>query len=234
MNDKEIDGILKNAKAVTGDPDPEVLRRIADSIVPSLRPVRPLPPAWRMTGALIAVCAAVSLAGALRVGLVGFDKMDLAQRVAVFSGLAILVWAAARAMVAEMIPGSRRTVAPVVLLAMSCVALAGLFALMFHDSSIENFVSIGLNCLLTGLLHAVPAALLSWLVLRRGFAMNSVAAGLLAGMLGGLAGVGMLELHCPNFETAHLVVWHTAVVLLSAVLGAVTGLVARRLARTIA
>ena len=234
MNDKEIDGILKNAKAVTGDPDPEVLRRIADSIVPSLRPVRPLPPAWRMTGALIAVCAAVSLAGALRVGLVGFDKMDLAQRVAVFSGLAILVWAAARAMVAEMIPGSRRTVAPVVLLAMSCVALAGLFALMFHDSSIENFVSIGLNCLLTGLLHAVPAALLSWLVLRRGFAMNAVAAGLLAGMLGGLAGVGMLELHCPNFETAHLVVWHTAVVLLSAVLGAVTGLVARRLARTIA
>jgi len=234
VNDKEIDGILKNAKAVTGDPDPEVLRRIADSIVPSLRPVRPLPPAWRMTGALIAVCAAVSLAGALRVGLVGFDKMDLAQRVAVFSGLAILVWAAARAMVAEMIPGSRRTVAPVVLLAMSCVALAGLFALMFHDSSIENFVSIGLNCLLTGLLHAVPAALLSWLVLRRGFAMNAVAAGLLAGMLGGLAGVGMLELHCPNFETAHLVVWHTAVVLLSAVLGAVTGLVARRLARTIA
>lgn len=234
MNDKEIDGILKNAKAVTGDPDPEVLRRIADSIVPSLRPVRPLPPAWRMTGALIAVCAAVSLAGALRVGLVGFDKMDLAQRVAVFSGLAILVWAAARAMVAEMIPGSRRTVAPVVLLAMSCVALAGLFALMFHDSSIENFISIGLNCLFTGLLHAVPAGLLSWLVLRRGFAMNAAAAGLLAGMLGGLAGVGMLELHCPNFETAHLVVWHTAVVLLSAILGYLAGLVVRRLTRRIA
>jgi len=234
VNDKEIDGILKNAKAVTGDPPPEVLRRITDSIVPSLRPVRPLPPAWRMTGTLIAVCAAVSLAGALRVGLAGFDKMDLPQRVVIFSGLAVLVWAAARTLVAEMIPGSRRTVAPLVHLAMSCAGLAGLFALMFHDSSIENFISIGLNCLFTGLLHAVPATLLSWLVLRRGFAMNAAAAGLLAGMLGGLAGVGMLELHCPNFETAHLVVWHTAVVLLSAILGYLAGLVVRRLTRRIA
>ena len=71
--------------------------------------------------------------------------------------------------------------------------------------------------------HALPAALLSWLVVRRGFAINPVSAGLIAGALGGIAGVGMLELHCPNFEAAHLLVWHMAVVPLSAALGAFAG-----------
>jgi hypothetical protein len=33
----------------------------------------------------------------------------------------------------------------------------------------------------------------------------------------------MLELHCPNFEAAHLLVWHMAVVPLSAALGAFAG-----------
>src|SRR4051812_22850045 len=43
-----------------------------------------------------------------------------------------------------------------------------------------------------GLLHAIPAALISWLVLRRGFAVNSLAAGLAIGTLAGMAGVSML------------------------------------------
>jgi hypothetical protein len=42
-------------------------------------------------------------------------------------------------------------------------------------------------------------------------------------MLGGLAGVGLLELHCPNFQTAHILVWHAAVVPVSAALGAWLG-----------
>jgi len=58
-----------------------------------------------------------------------------------------------------------------------------------------------------GLLPAVPAGLLSWLVLRRGFPVGAVSAGLAPGMP---AGVEMLELHCPNFEAAHVLVWHMA------------------------
>ena len=34
----------------------------------------------------------------------------------------------------------------------------------------------------------------------------------------GLGGILMLELHCPNFQLAHLLVWHTAVVPVSAAL----------------
>jgi hypothetical protein len=42
-------------------------------------------------------------------------------------------------------------------------------------------------------------------------------------MLGGLAGVGVLELHCTNFQAAHVLVWHTAVVPLSGAAGALVG-----------
>jgi hypothetical protein len=48
-----------------------------------------------------------------------------------------------------------------------------------------------------------------------------------AGTLAGLAGLGMLELHCPNFQLAHVLVWHIAVVLLSGAAGALMGLTRR-------
>ena len=40
------------------------------------------------------------------------------------------------------------------------------------------------------------------------------------GTLAGLAGVTMIELHCANFQALHVMLWHTAVILLSAVTGA--------------
>jgi hypothetical protein len=43
-----------------------------------------------------------------------------------------------------------------------------------------------------------------------------------------LAGVGVLELHCPNFEAAHILVWHTAVVPVSGAAGAIVGWIAQR------
>ena len=99
-------------------------------------------------------------------------------------------------------------------------ALLGVFALVFRDYRTDHFVSAGIACLLTGLLLSIPAALLSWLLLARGFAVNPVAAGLVGGALAGLCGVTMLELHCANFQALHVLVWHTAVVPLSAALGA--------------
>ena len=99
-------------------------------------------------------------------------------------------------------------------------ALLGVFALVFRDYRTDHFISAGIACLLTGLLLAIPAALLSWLLLARGFAVNPVAAGLAGGALAGLCGVTMLELHCANFQALHVLVWHTAVVPLSAALGA--------------
>ena len=220
MKDEEMDDVLNKAAQPPPALKPETLRRVAASIELPLRAVRPLPPRWLLTCGLVLVCAAVSFAGAARAGFFGFEKMDLLERSLVFSVLLIFAWFAGSGFVREMIPGSRRRVSPGALLGFGCAALLGVFAYLFRDYQIDHFVSIGIVCLLTGLLHAIPAAFLSWLLLRRGFAVNSISAGLVAGTLGGLAGVGVLELHCPNFEAAHILVWHTAVIPLSGALGA--------------
>jgi len=61
--------------------------------------------------------------------------------------------------------------------------------------------------------------------------VDSLGAGLARGALAGLAGVGMLELHCPNFEAPHVMVWHTAVLPLSAAAGALLAWSSRSLKR---
>jgi hypothetical protein len=81
-------------------------------------------------------------------------------------------------------------------------------------------VSHGVPCLTAGLALALPASIAAWLLLRRGFAVNSAGAGLAKGTLAGLAGVAMLELHCPIFEVPHLLVWHIAVLPVCGVVGA--------------
>ena len=228
MKDEEIDDVLNKAARGRRDIEPELLQRVSDSIRGSMRPVRPLPPAWVLTGGVILICAGVSLAGAARAGFFGIEKMDGLERWLIFPALAVLAWVMGSAFVSEMIPGSRRRVSSGALLALGCVSLLGLFALLFRDYRTDHFFSIGIVCLITGFFHAIPAGLLCWLLLRRGFAVNPVSAGLIAGALAGLAGVGVLELHCPNFQAAHILVWHTAVVPVSAAAGALVGWLVRR------
>ena len=220
MKDEEIDDVLRETARSPHVLKAETLQRISDSIKTSLRPVRPLPPTWALAGGLVLVCAAVALAGAARAGFYGIEKMDSLERALIFSTLVVFAWVVGIGFVHEMVPGSRRRVAPGALLASVSGLLIGVFALLFRDYQTSNFVSAGIACLLTGLLFSVPAALLAWLLLRRGFAVNPVSAGLVAGTLAGLAGIGMLELHCQNFQAAHVLVWHTAVVPLSGAAGA--------------
>ncbi|MFY9855620.1 MAG: NrsF family protein [Terracidiphilus sp.] len=220
MKDEQIDDVLKKAGRASPDTAPATLVRVADSIKSSLQPVRPLPARWVMTAGMVLICAAVSLVGAARAGFFGFEKMNILERWLIFPVLVILACMAGNGFAHEMIPGSRRRVSPIALLGLGSAALLVVFAFFFRDYQTHQFISVGIVCLLTGFIHAIPASLLAWLLLRRGFAVNSIAAGLVAGTLGGLAGVGVLELHCPNFEAAHVLVWHTAVVPLSAGAGA--------------
>jgi hypothetical protein len=223
MKDEQIDELLRKAVQVPENVDPRVLERIGGLIKPTLHPVRPLPPVWLLAGGLVLACAAVSLAGAARAGFFGFAKMNLLERSLVFPALGLLACLAAVSFVHQMIPASRIRVSPSVLLALSSIVLLAVFADLFRDYHTVHFFSAGIVCLAVGLLHAIPAGLLSWLILRRGFAVNPTSAGLIAGTLAGLAGVGLLELHCPNFQAAHILVWHTAVIPASAALGALLG-----------
>jgi len=227
VKDREIDEILKQAAQAGPEMDPALLDRVAGSIGSSLTPVRPLPPAWVMAGGLALICAAVALAGAARSGFYGIPKLSVLDRALIFPTLGIFICLAARACVSEVIPGSRRPMAPRSLLAGGCLALLAVFAVLFRDYGTERFVPQGVVCLTAGLLHAIPAALASRLILRRGFAVNAVAAGLVSGTLAGLAGVTMLELHCANLEALHVMLWHTAVIPVSGAAGALLGRLSR-------
>lgn len=228
MRDEEINEVLETAVRAPHEVEAALLDRVAGSVTSSLRPVRPLPPTWVLSSALVLICAGVGVAGAARAGFYGIEKLGPIYLVLIPLTLGILVWLTGEEFVAEMIPGSRHRVSPGALLAIVSAALLGVFALLFHDYRTEHFVSAGIVCLLTGLLHALPAAFISYLLLVRGFAVNPVSAGLVGGTLAGLAGVTMLELHCSNFEALHVLVWHTAVVPLSGLAGASVGWVLRR------
>lgn len=222
MNDREFDGLLNRAKAPP-DPAPEVLARITESIAGSLRPVRPLPRPWLLVGGVILVCVVVALSGAAGLGFFGIIKMSALERAAVFSALGILTLAAASELACAMIPGKLRHLSSGGLLAMTLLLLAAALGVCFRDYQTTRFIHAGLVCLTIGVLHAIVAWSLGWLVLRRGFAVNPLSAGMAGGTLAGLAGVGMLELHCPNFQAAHVLVWHLGVLLMSAGLGTLWG-----------
>jgi hypothetical protein len=231
VTDREIDDLLQRAARSSREVSAQLLERVADSIAPSLRPVRPLPPNWVLSAALGLIGGAVALLGATRAGFQGFERLGLLSRVLILSALAVFVWAAARRAVDEWTPGSPRRLSTGALVAVFSVSLVAVFALLFDDYHTEHFVPAGLTCLSAGLLHAIPAAVVAGWVLRRGCALDSVSAGLAVGVLAGLAGLAMLELHCANFEALHVLVWHTLVVPMSAGLGALIGWALRHKAR---
>lgn len=231
MRNGDIDDALNRAAGAPPDVDPALLDRIANSMGASLQPVRPLPSSGVLAAALAAVCAAVALAGATVLGLHGIEAMSAARIALIFPVLLALICLSAVVSAGEMIPGSRHPVAPWVLLASGCLVLTAVFALLFTDYRHERFVTQGVACLKAGLLHAIPTAVISWWILHRGFAVNSIAAGVAAGTLSGLAGVGMLELHCPNFEAPHIMVWHTAVLAVSGAAGCLLAWAGRSLRR---
>ena len=228
MNGREPEEILNRAAGAPHEVDPTLLARISDSLVSGLRPVRPRPPIWILASALFAITAAVAMAGGVALGLKGIAKLDALEVTSIFGVLGVFTWTSALHCVTEMTPGSRHRLSSGAVLAAGSLVLAGLFALLFHDYRTTRFVHQGLVCLTLGLAHGLAAGLAGWLVLRRGFAVNPTAAGVAAGTLASLAGVGMLELHCPNLEALHVLVWHTAVVPVSAFAGVVLARFAMR------
>ena len=203
--------------------DQALLDRIGASLRANLRPVRPLPSTGWMVATLLAIFLAVSIAGGVLLGFFGLHKLTPQAIALIFSPLAVVAVLGAMASVHSMIPGSKRLAHPAILMAAGCVLMEAIFALLFRDYRTDSFVLQGTICLKAGLIWATPTALAVWLVLRRGFAVDSRAAGAAVGSLAGFAGLTMLELHCPNFRMPHIMVWHVAVVPIAALAGYLVG-----------
>ena len=214
MKDTDIDELL----AAPNQVDPTLLDRVSASIGASLQPARPMAPAWMLASVLWLLAAGIAIVSASALGMYGIQKLNGAEVGTIFPALGIFTCLAALLSVAAMTPGGMRW-NPARLLLIVLVAWVALDAVLFHDYRMDSFVRQGVPCLRAGLIVAVPTGVASWLVLRRGFAVNAGAAGLTAGTLAGLAGLIMLEIHCPNLNAMHVMVWHTAVIPISALVG---------------
>jgi hypothetical protein len=219
VTDKEVDNVLKWAADAPHEVDGNVVQRVSDRILPSLRPIRPLPSIGVISLILVFIFIIVATLGATYLGFNGSRVLNGSERVLIFWLIALLASRTATAGAAAMVPGGRSHGDPYVLLAIGAAAFPVAFAILFHDFRMDRFVSEGIICLAIGSADSAIAGFLIWLVIRRGVILNPLKAGVAAGTLAGLAGLAMLELHCPILKAMHLMVWHTAVIPVSALAG---------------
>lgn len=218
MSDR-LEDLLRSAAENEPDTIPGNLDKITALISESLTPVRPLPAIGWHVAMLLVVCAGVAYAGAATLGMGGLHKLTAAAAVVILAALAILATGVAYAAASTMRPGARRYLPAGALVGVVSALTAILFAVLFVHYGFVHFFARGLACLKAGLIHAAIAAALMWFVLRRTYAVDPKAAGTIIGTLAGFAGVTMLELHCTDFHAQHVLIWHTAVLPCSALLG---------------
>lgn len=199
------------------------VKRIQAMMGASLQPVRPLAPARFFLGACAIIFLGVVAISVAPSGMAGWAALNGVQRIAVFATLAASAVLLAVSMIGQMVPGNKYALAPTLLPIAVLTVLMTILALTFRPREELAFVRNGLACVRNGLTFSIPAALLFWLLLRRGVVLFPQSIGAAVGGLAGLAGFSVLELNCPNVNVFHIVVWHWGVVLICAAGGALIG-----------
>ncbi len=206
------------------------LKQIEAAILVGLKPVRPLPHA-RWLSLMLLLGIVVVVGGGERVfGSLGWSALAWTQRLAMFTvlaaGVVLLAFSGGR----QVVPGSRLLVPPALAPVGIPVVVAVLVTVLFPPHHQSAFVSQGLKCLAIGLVCSILAGVLLWLLLRRGAILHPMVTGPTAGVLAGLGGLTVLEIHCPNLDMDHILAWHVGALLVSALVGMAIGAVAERLA----
>jgi hypothetical protein len=228
MTPADIDKVLLEAAGGSVSKQLDAVERAKAALPRSLDPVRPLAPVRVFVSLFIVLFVAVAAAGAAVLGMHGFPVLSWTERVVICGVLLTTAGIAAVASAREMRPaGGRRLAEPALFLATLILPIA--FASLFHDYDTSGFMAEGVPCLNAGLLSALSAALAICLLLGRGFVLDWRAAGIAAGTLAGLSGIGVLEIHCPILKAPHVMFWHLAVVLISGFTGFFAGWAAQKL-----
>jgi hypothetical protein len=212
-------------------PAPERMRRIQATLAAGLRPVKPLPSTAAVLSALAISFLIVSTAGALQLHAYGWHVLGLAQKLVVFACLSLGAVVLALSAIGQMRPGSKFAVSPGWLPVGALLLLAAAMAAVFEARPETAFAAHGVRCLRAGLIYTAPGALLSWFWLRRGAALDARLMGATAGAFAALMGIAVLEIHCPNLNLNHILVWHLGVLVVAAVAGAAIGSVVAVLRR---
>ena len=111
---------------------------------------------------------------------------------------------------------TRTTCALSAVLFLFCYCIGGA---EFFNQQETAFAQDSLVCFRAGMMFAIPTAFCLRIVLRRGAALSPALTGATAGGLAGLAGLAVLEIHCPNMNVYHIVVAHVSVVVVCVLAG---------------
>jgi hypothetical protein len=187
------------------------LRQIETALLADLKPVRPLASTGAHLAAFAGIFVAVCVIGCFMAGRYGWHALSDLQKYAVFVPLAATVALLAFSLVRQMRPAARHARSSALLAASIFVSLPLIMTVTFQPAQEAAFVRQGLACFRTGMAFAIPAAFLFSLLLLRGAALSPLLTGATAGGLAGLAGLAVLEIHCPNLNVYHIVVWHVSV-----------------------
>lgn len=226
MKHEDIDQLLDRAGQSAAD-DGAAAARVKAALLADLRPARQLASTEIFAAALFVLAAVFAIADAWKLGFHGLHVLDMLRIAIIFPGLLVVSALAASASARTMRPASGPIRSWTTFVLASC-GFPVLFSLLFRGYSTVKFVPQGVPCLAAGLAIAIPTGLVAALILRRGFVLDWSRSGLAAGTLSGLAGLAMLEMHCPNLAALHIIVWHVAVVVVSGLLGWGLGVIADR------
>lgn len=195
------------------------IERLRAMIIGNLRPVRPLLPSWVFLLIIALIFAGLTYLGVSYLGTGGWFVLMQVQKIAVVTTLAASAALLAFSLVRQMVPGEKSLMRTGLLPAVLFVLLCLMVASVFQVRSDPNFLQAGRACLQAGVPYAIPAGLLFWLIVRRGAILSPRAVGAVAGMLAGLVSTTVLEVHCPNLNVWHILVWHVGIALLGLLAG---------------
>jgi hypothetical protein len=195
------------------------LKQIEAALLTDLKPVRPLASTGVYFGAFAGIFVAVCILGCAVIGQLGWHALSELQKFAAFVPLAATGALLAFSLVRQMRPAAKHARSSALLSVGFFVLLLLIMAVIFKPAQESGFVRQGLACFRTGMSFAVPAAFLFSLLLLRGAALSPWLTGATAGGLAGLVGLAALEIHCPDLNVYHIVVWHVSVTLVCIVAG---------------
>jgi hypothetical protein len=210
---------------------PATLRKIAEDMATNFHPVRPMAPARYFFGAFVGIFISIVALGVYRMGAFAIAVMTPLQTAAILSTLAIGTGLLCYSLVHQMVPGSRHRISPRLLPVVVTISLMVAMAVLFQFQHERDFWGNAWACIRAGTTIGFLAAVPFSLVLRRGAILSPGMTGAATGLLAGLVGTSVLEIHCPNLDAWHILVSHAGVAILCAIGGFVIGLAAERRVR---
>lgn len=228
---RELYAWISSESAAAVEMSRELQTRICRRLTASLKPVSSIPSTQVSVFQFLLVFAMFSGALIAVLGIRGLNSMNGLQilGITVIFGTGAMLLSASLAW--QMAPGRYQPI-PAKLLAsgIGIVFFAGV-ALLFPWRRPEAFVEQGWQCSAVGAFAAVPAAILFWLLVRRGMPLSVGTFGSTLGAMAGLLAITVLQLKCPNQEVLHILVWHGGVLIALAGTGVLIAKLAGRLAQ---